>query len=442
MSHFDEDTRHLVKVHVVHGFWKREDSNRIYLEEAAKQYKNVRMHIANMPEMFGTHHSKMMILFRHDDTAQVIIHTANMIPKDWTNMTNAVWKSPLLPKLSQSPDQAPRESLRNDKDAEGAAHSSEAGERFKLDLLAYLHAYDARRVGLGPLTDELAKYDFSSVRAALIASVPGRHNIQDSSRTAWGWPALGRVLKDVPVQEGRSEVVVQISSIATLGAKDHWLQNCLFDSLASSKNQRTARKPTFRVVFPTADEVRRSLDGYASGASIHTKVKSAQQAKQLEYLRPIFCHWANDTLGGKSLPKDAVVRDAGRQRAAPHIKTYIRYGEETIDWALLTSANISKQAWGEAANASREVRIASWEVGVLVWPSLLAGDEQAKMVGTFKTDMPTDDVTPPTNGKPVVGLRIPYNLPLQPYNRDEEPWVAEKSYSEPDWKGLAWNIEQ
>lgn len=32
MSHFDEDTRHLVKVHIVHGFWKREDSNRLYLE--------------------------------------------------------------------------------------------------------------------------------------------------------------------------------------------------------------------------------------------------------------------------------------------------------------------------------------------------------------------------------------------------------------------------
>lgn len=30
-------------------------------------------------EIFGTHHPKMMILFRHDDTAQIIIHTANMI---------------------------------------------------------------------------------------------------------------------------------------------------------------------------------------------------------------------------------------------------------------------------------------------------------------------------------------------------------------------------
>ncbi|WDK17410.1 tyrosyl-DNA phosphodiesterase [Colletotrichum graminicola] len=32
MSHFDADARDLVKVHVVHGFWKREDPNRLALQ--------------------------------------------------------------------------------------------------------------------------------------------------------------------------------------------------------------------------------------------------------------------------------------------------------------------------------------------------------------------------------------------------------------------------
>jgi hypothetical protein len=31
MDAFDHDTRHLVKVHVVHGFWKQEDANRLAL---------------------------------------------------------------------------------------------------------------------------------------------------------------------------------------------------------------------------------------------------------------------------------------------------------------------------------------------------------------------------------------------------------------------------
>lgn len=31
MDAFDEDVRHLVQIHVVHGFWKREDENRLML---------------------------------------------------------------------------------------------------------------------------------------------------------------------------------------------------------------------------------------------------------------------------------------------------------------------------------------------------------------------------------------------------------------------------
>ena len=32
LEHLDEDTRALTRVHVVHGFWKREDSNRLMLQ--------------------------------------------------------------------------------------------------------------------------------------------------------------------------------------------------------------------------------------------------------------------------------------------------------------------------------------------------------------------------------------------------------------------------
>ncbi|KZL80068.1 tyrosyl-dna phosphodiesterase [Colletotrichum incanum] len=427
MSHFDEDTRDIVKVHIVHGFWKREDPNRLALQEEAEAYPNVELHGAFMPEMFGTHHSKMMILIRHDDSAQIIIHTANMIAKDWTNMTNALWRSPVLPLL---PDNRVEDVSTNE-------HPFGTGGRFKHDILSYLRAYNARRPTLRTLVDQLRNYDFSSVRATLIASVPGRHPIHDTSRTAWGWPALKRTLRSVPIQEGKSEVVVQISSIATLGASDSWIQKCLFDSLAVSKNHSLSTpKPKFRVVFPTADEIRQSLDGYSSGGSIHTKIQSKQQARQLQYLRPMFCHWANDAPEGEPLPETATIQEAGRKRAAPHIKTYIRYGEKSIDWALVTSANISKQAWGEAAGASQEVRIASWEIGVLVWPSIIK--DKATMVGTFETDMPSKDVG---DGDPVVGMRIPYNLPLQPYGKEEIPWVASMAHTEPDRMGRFWGVE-
>lgn len=384
-----------------------------------------------MPEMFGTHHSKMLVLLRHDDTAQVVIHTANMIARDWTNMTQSVWRSPLLPlKTSHASDQA------------GGTHPAMgSGEKFRIDLLNYLKAYNQRRPVCNSLVEKLEQYDFSAIKAALVASVPGRHNIFDETEeTKWGWAALKHALRSVPVQEGRSEIVVQISSIATLGPTDTWLRRSLFDSLTASKN-KTKELPSFKVVFPSPDEIRKSLDGYESGASIHTKVQSTQQAKQLLYLKPMFCHWANDAELGQGEPSrwswwyrvswrnanidhaelspDSVIREAGRKRAAPHIKTYIRYGEESIDWALTTSANLSKQAWGEAANSSGEVRIASWEIGVLVWPALFA--DNAAMVGTFQKDTPDRDEG---NEAAVVGLRIPYDLPLQAYGADEKPWVA------------------
>lgn len=241
-----------------------------------------------MPEMYGTHHSKMLILLRHDDTAQVIIHTANMISRDWANMTQAMWRSPLLPLGPPPPS--------------GDVNQSPAigtGQKFKTDLLNYLRAYNQKRPVCRSLVDQLDKYDFSAIKAALIASVPGRHSIHDASEeTKWGWSALKHALRTVSVQEGKSEIVVQISSIATLGPLDTWLRKVILESLKVSKNK--ARKETsFKVVFPTADEIRRSLDGYVSGGSIHTKTQSVQQAKQLQYLKPLFCHWANDAERGQ-----------------------------------------------------------------------------------------------------------------------------------------------
>lgn len=421
MSHFDRDTKFLVKVHVVHGFWKRDDTSRLLLVEQASEYSNVTLHTAHMPEMFGTHHTKMLILFRNDNTARVIIHTANMIAKDWTNMTNGVWKTPHLPLLNSS--------------LPSTEMTIGSGGKFQHDLLNYLRAYNTKREVCKSLVDELAKYDFAAVRGVLIASVPGKHPMEERSNandTRWGWAAMKHALRSVPTQQGKAEVVVQISSIATLGPTDKWLQQTLFDSLSSSST--ITSKPNFKVVFPTPDEIRQSLDGYASGGSIHTKIQSAQQVKQLQYLRPMFCHWANDSPEGSRVGGN--IRDAGRQRAAPHIKTYIRYGDKSIDWALLTSANVSKQAWGEAENAAREIRIASWEIGVLVWPELLA--ENAKMVGTFKKDMPSKDDIKGNDNEPLVGLRIPYNLPLQRYGKDEKPWVVTTNYTEPDHMGRSW----
>lgn len=132
--------------------------------------------------------------------------------------------------------------------------------------------------------------------------------------------------------------------------------------------------------------------------------------------------------------------DGGRQRAAPHIKTYMRYNKEkTVDWAMVTSANLSKQAWGEPAKPTGEMRISSWEMGVMVWPELYG--EGSVMVGTFKTDTPSLECVKDLDArscKAVVGVRVPYSVPLQRYGPNEVPWVATQNYAERDRWGLTW----
>ncbi|ESZ91796.1 hypothetical protein SBOR_7812 [Sclerotinia borealis F-4128] len=463
MEQFDEDVQNLVKVNVVHGFWKREDQSRFNLKEQALKYPNIKLLTAYMPEMFGTHHSKMLILFRHDFTAQVIIHTANMIPFDWTNMTQAVWKSPLLPLLNQ------------ENPILIESNEMGSGSKFKKDLLNYLRAYDTRRVICKPLIEQLLKHDFSEIRAALVASALGKQDIEiDSTETAWGWPGLTNVLKFVPCSKAQAEIVVQISSIASLGTTDKWLNQTFFKALA--------------------DEIRRSLNGYASGNAIHTKILTPAQLKQLAYLKPMLHHWAGDgpqhtspsqpssqpepttPSNTNSLPQNPSIspQNALRKRAAPHIKTYIRFSDHThtnksIDWILVTSANLSKQAWGENVNVAGEVRVCSYEIGVLVWPGLWGEGEgegereRARMVPCFGGDVPdiegeraggksvgeenvegTEEGTE-EEGKEIsennilIGARIPYDLPITPYGINDIPWCATATYAEPDWMGNTWN---
>ena len=339
-------------------------------------------------------------------------------------MAQGLWKSPLLPWL-------------NDRSSPSQSSQIGSGTKFKTDLINYLKAYDTRRTVCKPLAEQLQKYDFSEIRATLIASVPGKQNLVDEEETIWGWPGLKHALGCVPVRYIKPDIVIQISSIATLGQNDKWLRETLFRALSTAKSSDSS-KPNFHIIFPTADEIRRSLNGYQSGSAIHIKIQSAAQIKQLKYLHPILCHWAGDV----SLNEDArpPISDAGRKRAAPHIKTYIRFADaekSSIDWILITSANLSKQAWGEAANAAGEVRICSYEIGVLVWPELFG--EKSTMVPTFKTDTPLPSAG--NDGNLVIGARMPYDLPLVPYANDDLPWCATSSYREPDWAGQTWNVE-
>lgn len=358
-----------------------------------------------------------------------------MIHSDWEIMSDAVWRSPFLPLLPLTPSGTTinQASLILKEGSSTSPYGS--GTRFKWDFLNYLRAYNKQRQITKPLIAQLLKYDFSSIIGALIGHVPGRHSMNPESGTYFGWPALRAVLKTIPVTPSpTAEIICQVSSIATLGPTPAWLlDKTLGPALTSSCNDPAPSKAKIGVVFPTAEEIRKSIGGYDSGGSIHTRLQSAQQQKQLEYMRPIYYHWAGDRPDTtENLEK---VRLAGRKRAAPHIKTYVRYtnpnkpDETTIDWVLVTSANLSKQAWGNPVNKSGEVLVSSYELGVLIAPHMFS--EDAVMVPCFKTDMPEESV----HGKTTIGYRMPYDLPLVKYGPEEEPWCYYKTHLEPDWRG-------
>lgn len=108
-----------------------------------------------------------------------------MIPGDWANMCQGIWRSPFLP-------------LKSTEESKSTTWGS--GARFKRDLLAYLKAYGMKKTG--SLIEQLARHDFSSVRAAFIASVPSKQKVDEPNgdgRTLWGWPALKDALRHVPL---------------------------------------------------------------------------------------------------------------------------------------------------------------------------------------------------------------------------------------------------
>lgn len=62
-----------------------------------------------------------------------------------------------------------------------------------------------------------------------------------------------------------------------------------------------------------------------------------------------------------------------RSKAMPHIKTFARYSTDFIKcyWFLLTSANLSKAAWGKYEKNETQMFIMSYEIGVLFLPSFV-----------------------------------------------------------------------
>ncbi|KAF3833065.1 hypothetical protein F7725_026730 [Dissostichus mawsoni] len=93
---------------------------------------------------------------------------------------------------------------------------------------------------------------------------------------------------------------------------------------------------------------------FLPGGSLPYSIQTAQ--KQL-WLHSFFHRWKADA--------------TGRSHAMPHIKTYMRASPDftQLAWFFVTSANLSKAAWGAMEKNNTQVMVRSYELGVLYVPS-------------------------------------------------------------------------
>ncbi|XP_066550263.1 tyrosyl-DNA phosphodiesterase 1 [Amia ocellicauda] len=381
---------------IVHGE-KRESKARLFQE--AQPYEHVSLCQAKLDIAFGTHHTKMMLLL-YEEGLRVVIHTSNMIPADWFQKTQGIWMSPLYVKMPEGSSEKAGESTTN----------------FKHDLMEYLGAYHSPT--LNEWVERIKGYDLSETRVHLIGSTPGRFLGGDLDK--WGHMKLRKLLSENMQPTPKHEswpVIGQFSSIGSLGIdKTKWLAAEFQRTLtAPDSRAKTLQSPEvpMHLVYPTVDNVRTSLEGYPAGASLPYSIQTAQ--KQL-WLHSYFHKWSAE--------------GTGRSHAMPHIKTYMRASPDFTElaWFLVTSANLSKAAWGAMEKNNTQLMIRSYELGVLFLPS-------AFNMATF----PVQENPFSGSKSPTSSFTVPFDLPPARYTVKDQPWIWNIPYTQgPDTHGNVW----
>ncbi|KAM4013864.1 tyrosyl-DNA phosphodiesterase 1 [Anomaloglossus baeobatrachus] len=383
---------------IVHGEKKE---SKVRLHEAAHPYENVRLCQARLDMAFGTHHTKMMLLL-YEEGLRVVIHTSNLIRDDWYQKTQGIWLSPLYPKLPEGSSSLAGESRTN----------------FRSDLVAYLSSYNSP--SLKEWMDIIKQHDLSETRVYLVGSTPGR--FQGNDKEKWGHFRLRKILREncSPIAGRESwPVIGQFSSIGSMGSdQSKWLHSEFGESmktLGKGVKMLPLSENPLQLIYPSVDNVRTSLEGYPAGGSLPYGLQTAQKQP---WLHTYFHKWKAET--------------SGRSRAMPHIKTYMRASPDCqeLAWFLVTSANLSKAAWGSLEKNGSQLFIRSYELGVLFLPSafdLPTGSFHVKLnIYAKKED----------SGRT---FPVPFDLPPERYSGKDRPWVWNIPYvNAPDSHGNIW----
>lgn len=356
----------------------------VNLRDINKKRPNVTSIKVNLPGPIGVHHTKMMLFFYKDNSMRVVVSTANLYEDDWHNRVQGLWISPKLPSIP-----------------EGESHvthgESETG--FREDLMRYLIAYDIGK--LQPIIARIRRTDFSSVNVFFVFSTPGSH--RDSGKGIYpGHPRIASLLKthSAPIDDS-NPIYLQCSSIGSLGPNSSaWLSSEIATSFRRDSAPTGLRRvPQIKLIYPSLNNVLSSHDGIAGGGCLPYDGKTHEkQAWLKEHLN----QWKANS--------------RNRSQAMPHIKSYFRYSDRGLYWFILTSANLSRSAWGSFNKGNKTLnptlRINSYEAGVMFLPRVMIKKDRFPLKESQQKD-----------GVPI--FKLPYDIPTLAYGQHDVPYCAE-----------------
>ncbi|KAK6748185.1 hypothetical protein RB195_001046 [Necator americanus] len=341
------------------------DKKSLQAEVDVNKWSNVSVLGATLPIPFGTHHTKLSI-FESETKLHVVVSTANLIEGDWDQKTQCFYY------------------------ATGTFSDGDTTENeFANDLCDYLAEYHLPDITYW--IDRIRNSEFTGISDRLLFSVPGYH--KSSRISKFGHPSLLRLLGDrpTPKEDARRLFLAQCSSIGSLGDKrEAWLLPQFLHSLQGGKSLVFSR---LFLIYPCVEDVRHSLEGYSAGDSLPYQESTS---KRQPWLREIMCKWRSE---GK-----------GRTKAMPHVKTYTEIVDGVPQWILITSANLSKAAWGDFQKNKTQLMVRSYELGVLIM------DPER--------------------------IKLPYDYPVVKYSQKDDPWICDMSYTEADSHGRQWIVSR
>lgn len=351
------------------------------LHTISQKKPQVCAHLVQMGNPFATHHTKMMLLGYKDGSMRVVVSTANLYEDDWHNRTQGLWLSEKLEAMSDSYDTV----------------AGESSTGFRNDLLRYLTSYNNPK--LQPWLVRIRKTDFTSVNVFLVTSVPGTHYETTNAGYPYGHARVSYLLsKHATEIEDAVPVVAQSSSLGSFGANVNvWLGTEFLNSFRrDSRSIGLRTMPSLRVIYPSFNNVTNSHDGLLGGGCL----PYGNQVNQKQpWLQQYFYQWKANC--------------RYRSQAMPHIKTYCRWNGDKLYWFLLTSANISKAAWGsfnKTAKLNVPIRVNNYEAGVLFLPKFLTNTDYFSM-------NESDQSTP-------IFPKL-YDIPLTKYAIDDTPFLSD-----------------